>query len=379
MFAFLVFVIVAPYSCSSIYDFPESKPFTGNQLYNPYEQNSGSWLKSNFHAHSKAWVGFSDGDLSPMQVDSIYNSFGYAIRPISNYMHVTPPFHKDSFYLPLIERGYSVFKRHQGMIGVREVVWLDFFLYQNIHHKQHILKLVDAKTDFTVLHHPEFMRGYEPEDFKYLTDYDFIEVLNHYRTSEHHWDTTLSAGRAVFGIGSDDSHDQRKPDETARFWTMIKSNEREKTQIYNAMRSGNMYMVRGHRGFNDVELKEVKTLNDTLLIVFTGKVKEFKFIGQGGKTLAKVTENDSAMYVFNQGDTYVRTEVKSDSCDIFLQPIFRHSGEPFPVYSATVNYPATWAYRISFIMFFIVFFYALLAYFVVIQKRNKFGRFNSPD
>ena len=66
------------YAYSPVDRFPEDRPFTGNLWYNPYENLKDSWLKANFHAHSKSWLGMTHGNRSPdfVRADAVWHDFG---------------------------------------------------------------------------------------------------------------------------------------------------------------------------------------------------------------------------------------------------------------------------------------------------------------
>lgn len=72
---------------------------------------------------------------------------------------------------------------------------------------------------------------------KNLVNYEFTEVLNHYRTSDEYWDKALSAGRLTWILANDDTHDLRD-DFTYRIWNIIYSDQRNRDTIVQNLKKG---------------------------------------------------------------------------------------------------------------------------------------------
>ena len=60
------------------YSFDEPKPFSGTYLHNPYkDMNPDNWIQSNFHAHTRQFVGVTNGRINTNEMlDSVYSSLG---------------------------------------------------------------------------------------------------------------------------------------------------------------------------------------------------------------------------------------------------------------------------------------------------------------
>ena len=57
---FLFFIMLTLYAPG--YIFPEPKPFSGNKLYNPYQDlDTSRWLKANFQVQTRVWGGITNG------------------------------------------------------------------------------------------------------------------------------------------------------------------------------------------------------------------------------------------------------------------------------------------------------------------------------
>lgn len=366
---FLLLLALLPYSTSNVYNFAQIKPFEGDILYNPYQNlrsGDSNWYKGNFHAHSKAWGGLTNGKLSPEGVYEAYKKLDYDIIVLSNYHLITKPPVPNSQFIPNYEHGLNVLKRHQNLIGAEYVVWKDYLLHQNLHNKQDMLENLRFTSPIVAINHPEFLTGYATEDFKFLSGYTHIEILNHYRTSVHHWDTALTAGYPAFGIGNDDSHNQTKPNETGRFWTMVAAKSLDKGDVLKSLLSGNNYSVIGNNGLMDNSLTCVKLVNDTMFINLKHKANKIYLITQYGFVTDSVINSDYAKFVFEKSYNYARIEVVNDSTKFFLNPIFRTTNGDIPVYSAEIDILNSIIYRGFHYLFF-----ASLLYFTLFNLYSK--------
>ncbi len=377
MVIILVLLVAAlaffPYIFTNVYKFPAMKPFSGNEWYNPYADTSGKWLKANFHAHAIAWEGMTNGKLTPAQLDSVYRSLGYDFVGISDYHKITrAPGIMDEEFIPIYEHGYSIFKRHQHPIGAKEVVHFDYPLFQSLHHKQDIIERLRPTSKLLAINHPEFSTGYSPEDFQYLSNYTHIEILNHYRTSLAQWDAALTAGYPAFGYGNDDSHDQRKEDETGKFWTMVRSPSLLSNLILDALRKGNSIAVAGKRGVVDNELRYLKVHGDTLRLHLAQPADSIRLVGNNGEALATFTTVDSVNFPIQKVRTYVRAEVYNKLTTFYLNPVIRTEGI-LPVYKPVKN--AAFSFLVRIVALAVYISYLLMIYRLIVKMfRYTFNR-----
>ena len=56
----LLFIGSLFYINTTIYNFPEPQPFSGDSIFNPYQNLPDSTFRANFHAHSIAWKGVTN-------------------------------------------------------------------------------------------------------------------------------------------------------------------------------------------------------------------------------------------------------------------------------------------------------------------------------
>ena len=362
----ILFEIVV-YSIVPVYDFPLPEPFKGSKLYNPYAgMDSIHWRKINFHFHTRAWGGITSGRQNTDQLFwETYKKLRYDAPMISNYQQIST-FHSDSaYYIPTYEHGFGVRKKHQICIGAKKVLWFDLSLYQNRHHKQFILNLLRNENEIVAIAHPGWDDGYPPEQLKYLTNYDLLEVLdNNYRSVEL-WDTALSAGHPVFILADDDAHNIFDPYEIGRCCNFINSPSNSSHDLIRSLKSGNAYgadiFMHNNETIEDKAkntakipiLTSFQVRHDTIWLSLTKKAMNIRFIGQGGKIKEHLWYTEKGFYKFKPDDTYIRTEIilfndrYIAGTRLYLNPVFRYEGNrPVNSLTAKINWVQTWIFRI---------------------------------
>lgn len=276
-----------------------------------------------------------------------YKSLGYDIAGVSNYHAIAA--HDGVDTLPLYEHGYNIRKRHQLAIGARRVDWLDFPLWQSRSQQQFIIDRVAGTADLVGLTHPDTRNAYTIDDLSHLTGYHYIEVVNGPFTSTAPWDAALSAGRAVWAMANDDTHDTGDPRRTAAAWTMIDAASTRPQDVVPALRAGRAVAVaRGPDEATDMDVvvTRVAMSGDTLSIATEGETSDIQFVSDGGQARATTVGVRAATYTFTAQDSYVRTVIRTPQTTIFLNPVVRADGGGVPRTAATIDGPRTWALRI---------------------------------
>jgi hypothetical protein len=375
------------YFTAPVYDFPSPRPFTGEKIYNPYQgMDSSQWRKSNFHFHLHAWGGLTSGrHNTPEEFWKTYKLLGYDVPCVSDYMRINR-FNKDSaFYIPAYEHGFGIRKKHQLLIGSKNILWLDYSLYQNLQHKQHILNLLRSQNEVVAIAHPDWEGGYSLTDMKFLSNYDLIEVLDNNWRSVPQWDAALSSGHAAYILADDDAHDISDPYQIGRCCTFINSPTLHSAELISALKAGKafgaeVYMSDGEtfeqkavKAKNLPILKSVEVRNDTLFVRADREAVKFVFIGQNGKTRKLVRFTNSAWYKIQPGDTYIRTEIvffnqyHGAGTIFYLNPVFRYNDtKPANSLLAEINYPRTWILR----LFSIPSLAALLVFYFYMRRKK---------
>ena len=246
------------------------------------------------------------------------------------------------------------------MIGARHVVWQDYPVYQNIHHKQHMLDVLRPTSDLVFIAHPKYAGGWVPDDMRWITNYDGLEVLNGFRVSLEYWDAALSSGKNMRILANDDAHDITNINEIGNYATLIWSKTLHGDSIVAAMKAGKAYGIYVHRdwgepmdekiekAFNLPVLSNASMRGDTLHVAVTKTAAKFRFIGQDGIPLDSVMNATDASYVVKPSDPYVRTEIHfPNRTAIYLNPVIRFDGgDPWEHEHARVDLFRTWLLRI---------------------------------
>lgn len=341
----LAFAVAIPYLRGPLYDFPAETAFAGTNFLNPYESLSDPWQRANLHAHGRAWSGLTNGRQPDAEIVRAYESFGYSVAGVSNYQRIAA--FDGVRTMPLYEHGYNLGKRHQLAIGARRVTWFDFPLFQTLSHQQFVIDRVAETADLVALAHPSSRDAYTPADLRQLTGYHLMEIVNGPFLFEESWDAALSAGRPVWALGNDDTHDLTDPRRTAVAWTMINAPSASPGDIVHALRAGHAYAVlRTNEIASAVEtvLGKVEVANGMIEVTCEGEPSTFVFIGQNGAIRKTVKNVTAASYAFAHDDTYIRTVIRSPRTAMFLNPVLRHDGERAPLV-ARVNTGGTWLLR----------------------------------
>ena len=371
----LLLLILYVYLSVPTYSFKEPKPFSGEYLYNPYQDmNPNHWKRYHFHCHSRKYFGLTNGRKSKETViDSVYQALGYDHYGISDYMSINPHGAESEGYIPAYEHGYGLFRKtHQICIGAESVYRLDFPFMQNLNMKQHMINKLGERCRFVMPAHASFTKGYKVNDMMFLSNYHLLEVLNPYGNAFEHWDKALSNGHRVYALGDDDTHDITDVHEVCHNLTMINTPDLNPENVYDALDRGLCYAVefdnyyhfpmtlaeKAEQALHLPHLTLAQLVGDTLFVSTSAeKMKEVKFIGQDGKVLGTEENVDTAWYVIQPDDPYVRVQINVNGLQHFyLNPITRH---PTSIVVDrrldSVNYAQTLLYRVVYVVAIVAF------------------------
>lgn len=339
----LLLLILYVYLSVPTYSFKEPKPFSGEYLYNPYQDiKPNYWKKYHFHCHSRKYFGLTNGRKSKENIiDSVYQALGYDHFGISDYMGINMHGSEREDYIPSYEHGYGLIRKtHQICIGAESVYWPDFPFMQNLNMKQHMINKLGEHCRFVMPAHASFTKGYKVSDMMLLSNYRLIEVVNPYGNAFEHWDKALSNGHRVYALGDDDTHNITDVHEVCRNLTMINSPDLDPEHVYEALDKGLCYAVEFDNWYYyplslEQKAKDARSLDyltqaqlvgDTLFISTSAEtMREVKFIGQDGKVLKTEENIATAFYVIQAEDTYVRTRIDLNGRHfLYLNPVTRH-------------------------------------------------------
>ncbi|MBE0638526.1 MAG: hypothetical protein IH598_08400 [Bacteroidales bacterium] len=362
----LIVTFFIVYAIAPVYDFQHSKPFSGENIHNPYEgMDSTCWKKGNFQIQSRVWFGITDGsNNTPTAVYAIYEQLGYDIITITDYMKINRFGVEKEGYVAAYEHGYGIRKTHQVCLGAGRVTWLDYPFYQNLNHKQHIINILQRHNEVVCVVHPRVRHGYVPAEMEVLANYDLLEAVSHYVVSLDYWDSALSSGHAVYIVSNDDSHDVLNPTKVGRYCTFINTESLEQEDILAALKAGKAFgakinMLEGADFFQKAEdhrkipvLKSVVVKNDTLFVELSKQARIVTFIGHKGMIKKSSSNTEKAFYPISPDDPYIRTEIIfDDNTQFFLNPVIRYDERlPERTPSPEINWIKTWLQRIIALM-----------------------------
>ena len=371
----LLLPILYIYLSVPTYSFKEPKPFSGEYLYNPYQDiNPDHWKQYHFHCHSRKYFGLTNGRKSAENtIDSVYQALGYDHYGISDYMYINPHNADKEDYIPAYEHGYGLFRKtHQICIGAESVYQVDFPFMQNLNMKQHMINKLGESCRFVMPAHAAFTKGYKVNDMMFLSNYRLLEVLNPYGDAFEHWDMALSNGHRVYALGNDDTHNINNYHEVCRNLTMVNTPNLNPESVYEALDKGMCYAVEFYNWYYyplalDYKVKDAHELHyltraqlvdDTLFIETSAEtMQQVLFIGQDGKVLKAEEGVGTAYYVIQPEDHYVRTRIDINGRHfLYLNPITRHATSDInDCRLDSINYAQTMLYWIVYVVAFIAF------------------------
>jgi hypothetical protein len=356
---FVAVLLIAQYVVNPKYSFPEPHSFRGDFLYNPYSKaDSNLWQKANFHVHTRSHSGMTNGADSNQFVDRFYRYFDYGVIGISDYQRINEYEKKNPWFIPEYEHGFMYYKNHQLVLNAKKVSWIDYFFYQTLSNKQYIIdRLKKDPGVLLTINHPALRQGYSYNDFRYLGNYNFVEISNNDRLFTSYYDTILSAGHPVFLMANDDAHNLTRIIEGCHSFNLVNSVP-VRDSILKALKTGcfagvnfniSSYKTNEEKKAALEKLPEIKSItinNDTLFVRLSKPVKTFRFIGQNGLERKSVQGNSTGTCLFGKDDTFIRTEIECEDGTIyFLNPVFRYDGKQLTDYSPVYNGLKTWIYR----------------------------------
>lgn len=360
----LLIVVNCVYLTSRVYNFDDGKPFSGGFIYNPYKgTDSFDLYKGNFHAHSIAWQGLTDGRDTE---DAVYNAYvneGYDIPSLSNYHQIsTYGQGKEAVYIPVYEHGYNIKKSHLLAIDAQKVSFYDFLFWQSTSHQQQVIDHLRESATLIAVAHPKYWGGRSLDNMRHLVHYDLTEILNHNRDSEEFWDAGLSSGKLTWCLGDDDTHGLHK-EPTFKRWNMIFSEKKDKNSILEAMKMGQHYSVFSQENKLRTKLISCHMTDTTSFeVVFSEEVDHIQFTGQDGQIKQQTGRTERATYTFSPDDTYIRVVAQHPDGKIFLNPLVRYDGTHLPLNSlntAQINVLKTWGVRALFLVSLLLLIYIL--------------------
>ena len=368
----IILAVVAT-SVSVVYDFAEPKPFSGEDIFNPYtnfDKNIG-WSRANFHTHTRVEGLLNECEYSPEQTIEAYAPYGYQVITLSNHNKITPHPTADT---RVYEHGYNLAKFHKLVFGAEKVWEFDNLLPIFPFQKQMQLDRLAAQSDIVVLNHPLRTHTMTDGQLSKIGGYDIIELDSGKSTENEYWDAALSAGRYSFGVANDDLHHPERSHAIAVRSNMLCTPSSEYSDICRTLLSGCFYAMRtpdyggGKWDVKAEKNRSIPYINNIgvtdcgeIFVTLSEAADSIKVTGQNHTTLAVIENADSLGYAMLPADSYGRfTAYFSDGEVIYTNPFARYDAEvsasPFNT-AHSVNIALTILYNAA-----VVAFAALLAF-----------------
>jgi hypothetical protein len=238
-----------------------------------------------------------------------------------------------------------------------------------------VIDALDPDAAFLVLNHLDKAGAYTLEDLGRLTGYDAIEVSSKYGTSSEYWDAALSAGRPIWGMASDDGHEQAsKRSHLGVGAVVIHSEERTPEAALRALREGRFHSLRMRGNEPPIELVRAEIEDGELVVQVGERADAIRFYSEHGALRHEVLGADSARYRLRAEDPYVRVEVDAHGARLYLNPVLRWDGVALPEPRAELLTWPTWFVRVLGALVF------ALALFVIARRlRSGRGTARSPS
>jgi hypothetical protein len=298
-----------------------------------------NWYKGNIHTHTTE----SDGDADPKTVVRWYRRHGYDFLVLSDHNHRTILDYGDGTRRPgkpLMIPGEEVSVRlqngtvpvHINGIGITRLVEpID---------AGGIVATLQANVDAIVqaggiasINHPNYQWAFDHESIRQVNGASLLEVFNGVAVAnvngapgkpgyEEIWDGVLSAGKVIFGVATDDSHNYSDfgygMANPGRGWVVVRAAELTADAIVDSLASGDFYSSTG------VSLAELETSPSSVLLRIEQEANLIyytRFTGRDGNLLAEVAGLE-AEYSIRGDEGYVRaTVVSSGNTKAWTQPV----------------------------------------------------------
>lgn len=375
LFCVAVFSI---FSVSPVYDFEAPQPFSGPDIFNPYE-NLGEppcWKRANFHTHTRVKGPLNECKYWPLEVWNDYKDLGYDILAFSNHNELTPHPVSDSLQIDVYEHGYGLFKYHKLVFGAGKVNRFDHLLPVLASQKQWQLDYLGRGADFIQMNHPFRTWGTTPYLMSVLSGYRIIELDSGVSTEQEYWDWALSAGHYSFALANDDCHNSRKSGGIAVRANFLDTPSASYDDVRRTLLGGEYYCMRipdfgeGDFGVKRDANRQIPCIegiglrDSTIYMSLSREAAYVKVTGRNHRTLDSLARVRDIEYVLPADEPYARlTAFFDDGCVIYTNP-FAHYDKtkaqtPYRESGHTVNIALTVLFNLALLLFTMLALFAL--------------------
>lgn len=382
----LAAIIITVFSVSPIYRFSKPQPFSGPDIYNPYDGFSGSWKKAVFHTHTKVDNILNECPEYPDVVYDDYRKLGYDIITFSNHNTLTEHPSDTSLQVNVYEHGYNISKFHKLVFNPSRMHLFDHILPLFASQKQWQYDYLGADADFIMMNHPDRTLFHGSRAMRLLTGYRFIEGECGYDTGLLRWDQGLSAGHYSYNLLSDDCHDTGNHRKIARRCSWIDAPSGRYEDLAPALAAGRFYTMRiPDFGDGDWDVKYAMNAslpgitsagmrNDSVYVCLSAPAR-IEARGQDHALLAEANGTELS-YKLGEDEPYVRFSAFFDNgvaayTNAFARYNSRMTDSPYVVSPHRVNVFLTVLFNLGLLILLV---FELLAFWLVLTYKKKKSR-----
>jgi hypothetical protein len=298
------------------------------------------WYKGNIHTHTTE----SDGDEEPEKVVGWYRRHGYDFLVLSDHNHLTILDYAEGqrrFKRPLMVPGEELSIRlasgtvpvHINGIGITRLVE-PIDAGDVVSTLQANVEAIHQAGGIASINHPNYQWAFDHDAIKQVVGANLLEIFNGVHVTnvdgapgrssyEEIWDGVLSAGRAIFGVAADDSHNYSDfgPDRAnpGRGWVVVRAETLSSDAIVDALAAGDFFSSTGV-GLSKLDVSE----EQISIAIEPDQDTEFAtaFTGLDGKLLHEEA-GMAATYDIRGDEGYVRATVRdTNGKKAWTQPVF---------------------------------------------------------
>ena len=336
---FLLLVLVT--GISPVYSFRAPQPFSGPDIFNPYQalDSCQGWKRALFHTHTRVdgpWP-VNECPHTAAYTDSVLRSLGYDIVTFSNHNEITQHPYDSTLQVNVYEQGYSPYKFHKLVFGSPAVKHWDPLLPVLASQQQFELDRLGADADLIQINHPYRTVGLPQSHLEKLSGYQLMELDTH---------------------ANDDLHHPERHNLTAIRCNFICTPSGRYEDLLPALRSGCYYAMRvPDYGNGDWAVKREKNHQlpfveaigvegDTLYLKLSAPADSIRVNGQNHTTLALLEQTDRIAYNLAPDEPYARfTAFFPDGAVLYTNPFARYDASvqdsPYNPAPQPVNVPLT--------------------------------------
>lgn len=254
------------------------------------------WFKGNTHTHTT----YSDGGLSLNEVVKAYKNLNYNFLFITDHNIISPVKDvavNDMLVLSGVE---DTFTKH--------VVGLNVTSFTSSTSISSSANTILNQNGIPILAHPLWPpTRVTYKDLIQQTSVHHVEIYTGiteswgYKDDKSLWDSLLTNGKRVYGVGCDDFHTLK---DIGKGWIVVQSSELHKDSIINAIRNGRFYSSTG------IEIEIIRTNRDSIYIK-TKNATEIKFIGKNGQLLKQENSKIANFKIIGM-EPYIRVEASNN-------------------------------------------------------------------